>query len=113
MNPNHTCTCGRSPTEKCIGWHNLTEEEYKKKVSIYPRNMKLNEYIYEKIMNMFDPDTMSDYFSKDDIEKWIVDWYRSSFKKVGCDGEVDDTYEDTSRLPPTWLADWRKHIELD
>ena len=25
------CTCGRSPTGKCIGWHKLTEEEYKKK----------------------------------------------------------------------------------
>ena len=35
MNPNHTCTCGRSPTEKCIGWHNLTEEEYKKKKNGY------------------------------------------------------------------------------
>ena len=24
------CGCGRSPTGKCIGWHDLTEEEYKK-----------------------------------------------------------------------------------
>ena len=23
-----SCTCGRSPTGKCIGWHNLTEEDY-------------------------------------------------------------------------------------
>ena len=22
------CGCGRSPTGQCIGWHNLTEEEY-------------------------------------------------------------------------------------
>ena len=21
------CGCGRSPTGKCVGWHNLTEEE--------------------------------------------------------------------------------------
>ena len=36
-NPNekNTCGCGRSPTGKCIGWHNLTEEEYKKKLSDY------------------------------------------------------------------------------
>ena len=23
-----SCTCGRSPTGKCVGWHNLSEEEY-------------------------------------------------------------------------------------
>ena len=22
------CTCGRSPTGKCVGWHNLSEEDY-------------------------------------------------------------------------------------
>jgi len=25
------CGCGRSPTGKCIGWHNLSEEEYQEK----------------------------------------------------------------------------------
>ena len=30
MTEKNTCGCGRSPTGKCIGWHNLTEEEYKK-----------------------------------------------------------------------------------
>lgn len=25
------CGCGRSPTGKCIGWHNLTNEDYEKK----------------------------------------------------------------------------------
>jgi hypothetical protein len=25
------CGCGRSPTGKCIGWHNLSEEEYEEK----------------------------------------------------------------------------------
>jgi hypothetical protein len=24
-----TCGCGRSPTGDCIGWHGLSEEEYK------------------------------------------------------------------------------------
>ena len=73
--------------------------------------MKLNEYIYEKIMNMSDPHTMSDYFTEDDVEKWIVQWYMNTFKKVGCDGEMDNKYEgDTARLPPMWLANWRKFV---
>ena len=25
------CTCGRSPTGKCVGWHNLSEEDYQSK----------------------------------------------------------------------------------
>jgi hypothetical protein len=29
------CGCGRSPTGNCIGWHNLTEEEYKAKKAAY------------------------------------------------------------------------------
>ena len=27
-----SCGCGRSPTGKCVGWHKLTEEEYKQKL---------------------------------------------------------------------------------
>jgi hypothetical protein len=23
-----SCTCGRSPTEKCVGWHKLSEADY-------------------------------------------------------------------------------------
>ena len=23
-----TCGCGRSPTGHCVGWHNLSEEDY-------------------------------------------------------------------------------------
>ena len=33
------CGCGRSPTGKCIGWHGLSEDEFKKKLEEY----KLNE----------------------------------------------------------------------
>ena len=74
--------------------------------------MKLNEYIFKKFMNMSDPDTMSDYFTENDVEKWIVEWYMRTFKKVGCDCELDDKYEgETARLPPMWLANWRKHID--
>jgi hypothetical protein len=29
------CGCGRSPTGQCIGWHSLTEEQYKKKLEEY------------------------------------------------------------------------------
>ena len=29
------CQCGRSPTQLCIGWHSLTEEEYKEKKKKY------------------------------------------------------------------------------
>ena len=28
------CGCGRSPTGKCIGWHDLTEEDYLKKLEL-------------------------------------------------------------------------------
>ena len=56
------------------------------------------------MMNMSDPDTMSDYFNEDDIEKWIVDWYNTSFKEVGCSSPTGK-----HRQPPSWLADWRKH----
>lgn len=30
-----TCGCGRSPTGNCIGWHSLTEDEYKVKLAQY------------------------------------------------------------------------------
>lgn len=26
------CVCGRSPTGKCIGWHELTEEQYQEEL---------------------------------------------------------------------------------
>jgi hypothetical protein len=32
---NMECGCGRSPTGKCIGWHNLSEEEYREKLKEY------------------------------------------------------------------------------
>ena len=72
--------------------------------------MKLNEYLYEKIYaesrKMFE-DEECEPLSADGIEKWIVEWYMNTFKKVGCDGELEGN---TSRLPPMWLANWRPHI---
>ena len=29
------CTCGRSPTDNCVGWHNLTEDKYLEKKAAY------------------------------------------------------------------------------
>ena len=29
------CGCGRSPTGKCIGWHALSEEEFRDELAIY------------------------------------------------------------------------------
>jgi hypothetical protein len=28
-----TCGCGRSPTGDCVGWHGLTNEQYKVKLN--------------------------------------------------------------------------------
>tara|TARA_B100000989_G_scaffold297218_1_gene282362 strand:+ start:501 stop:650 length:150 start_codon:yes stop_codon:yes gene_type:complete len=35
MNGSNDCGCGRSPTGKCIGWHNLSEKEYQDKLEAY------------------------------------------------------------------------------
>ena len=34
---------GRSPTGECIGWHNLSEEEYQKKLEEYEKNKSEKE----------------------------------------------------------------------
>ena len=31
------CTCGRSPTGLCVGWHRLKKEEYKEKKKEYDK----------------------------------------------------------------------------
>jgi hypothetical protein len=30
-----SCGCGRSPTGRCIGWHGLTEEDFREQLAIY------------------------------------------------------------------------------
>ena len=62
--------------------------------------MKLNKYIFVRIMNLVEPDTMSDYFTEDDVEKWIVDWYESEFRWQG-----------KKKRPPMWLADWKQFVQ--
>jgi hypothetical protein len=37
------CGCGRSPTGKCIDWHNLSEEEYQEKLKQYQDENKDKE----------------------------------------------------------------------
>lgn len=29
------CGCGRSPTGQCIGWHGLSEDEYRQRLAEY------------------------------------------------------------------------------
>ena len=35
MTDTQKCGCGRSPVENCIGWHSLSEDDYKKKKASY------------------------------------------------------------------------------
>lgn len=35
MDNEKKCGCGRSPTGNCIGWHALSEEDYKEKKAAY------------------------------------------------------------------------------
>ena len=37
------CGCGRSPTGKCIGWHSLSEDEYKEKLAEYELKIRNKE----------------------------------------------------------------------
>lgn len=34
------CGCGRSPTGDCIGWHNMTNEQYQVKLVEYTEQQK-------------------------------------------------------------------------
>ena len=43
MSEANTCGCGRSPTGKCIGWHNMTEEQYAVKKAHYEAKQALKK----------------------------------------------------------------------
>ena len=49
------CGCGRSPTGLCVGWHRLTEEEYKEK------KKKYEELDEEKKKQAFHPKAIDGY----------------------------------------------------
>ena len=38
-----SCTCGRSPTGKCVGWHKLSEEENQGKKIVWEAKQKAKE----------------------------------------------------------------------
>ena len=38
-----SCGCGRSPTGRCIGWHSLTEEQYREKKAQYEERQRLKK----------------------------------------------------------------------
>ena len=40
-----TCGCGRSPTGKCIGWHGLTEDEYKARLAEFNRATQSSDHV--------------------------------------------------------------------
>mgnify|MGYP001166865445 CR=1 FL=1 len=40
MSNKNECGCGRSPTGLCIGWHSLSEEEYKVKLAKFEERKK-------------------------------------------------------------------------
>lgn len=35
MSESSKCGCGRSPTGNCVGWHSLSEQDYKNKKAAY------------------------------------------------------------------------------
>lgn len=37
------CGCGRSPDGKCIGWHGLSEDDYRQKLAEY-EDAELKKY---------------------------------------------------------------------
>ena len=66
--------------------------------------MKLNEYLHRKMQGL----TWIVDCTEEQIEKWIIEWYNESFKEIGCDGTIPKP-----RMPPMWLANWRKYIKDD
>ena len=71
---------------------------------IVEMSMKLSEYLHSKLC------MKGKYYletrTAEQIEEWIVEWYRSEFNEVGCDGSVAQP-----RMPPSWLATWRRDEE--
>ena len=42
-----TCKCGRSPSGQCIGWHLLTEEEYKREAEFLTYRQQATAQFFE------------------------------------------------------------------
>lgn len=41
------CGCGRSPTGRCIGWHALSEDEFRQKLAQFEANIQAKDNIIE------------------------------------------------------------------
>ena len=48
------CGCGRSPTGQCIGWHNLSEEEYQQELKEHLEKEAENKNANERTYNSVD-----------------------------------------------------------
>ena len=64
------CSCGRSPTGKCVGWHSLSEEQYQEKKSIYDARLT----------------------SKSTTDKYII-WEVGSLQPPFFQGRMHDIYK--------------------
>ena len=67
--------------------------------------MKLNKYIYSKMLEVEYEDLP---WTEDDIEDWITDWYMDTFKEIN----MGDT-AGKPRGPPMWLAGSRWYDRRD
>ena len=46
--------------------------------------MKLNEYLYKKLLAIRTLQDPIGALTLSDIERWIVDWYMNEFTEIGC-----------------------------
>ena len=55
------CGCGRSPNGKCLGWHDLSEEEYLEKLKEYEKNQKAEGQFLQRISLQKAYSTVTDF----------------------------------------------------
>ena len=55
------CGCGRSPNGKCLGWHDLSEEEYLEKLKEYEKNQKTEGQFLQRISFQKAYSTVTDF----------------------------------------------------
>ena len=46
------CKCGRSPSGNCVGWHNLTEEQYLEKKAVYEEKQSDKWTLFSETTNI-------------------------------------------------------------
>ena len=49
---SNKCTCGRSPNGNCVGWHNLSEEDYKKDKKTITKRRKINLKVFNVLLGI-------------------------------------------------------------